>query len=98
MDFLQILLIVLAVVGALVAAILGWLGSGEPFASRKFFSSILRAVFAGVMAGISYQYVGTVTAMVLAGAFLAGAGIDVLGNRLAGAITSTGPTTTSPPK
>jgi hypothetical protein len=82
-------LVVAAFIGGIVAALLGWLDSGETFAPRKFLSSILRALVAAAVFAVGY----TITP-VLAGilgvitAFLAGAGVDVIGNRLAGSITA----------
>ena len=37
-------LVVAAFIGGIVAALLGWLDSGETFAARKFSSSVLRAL------------------------------------------------------
>jgi len=98
MDLGTFLIVLAAVLGAIVAGLLGWLESKEVFSGRKFFSTILRSAVAGAAAGIGYQFVGGISLTVVLGAFAAGAGVDVLGNRLAGSITATGPTTTSPPK
>lgn len=98
MDLGLLWLIIAAFGGAILAALLGWSKSGETFQPRKFLSSVLRAGVAALAAVVSYPYVGPVTVPILLGAVLAGAGVDVLGNRLAGSITTTGPTTTSPPK
>ena len=87
-----------ATVGAIVAGLLGWFGSGEKFNSRKFWPTILRAVIAGGIVAVSYPLIETLGLWTgLIGAFLTGAGVDVLGNRLAGSITA-GSTSTSPPK
>ena len=76
-----------ALVGGIVASLLGWLDSGTPFVGRKFASSVLRALVAAVAFAAGYTLLGPyVTALDIAAAFLAGAGVDVLGNRLAGAI------------
>jgi len=73
--------------GGVVSALLGWFESGEAFVARKFGSSMLRAVLAGAVFAVGYTYMSSVVAVpdVLC-AFLAGAGVDVLGNRLAGSI------------
>jgi hypothetical protein len=92
-------LVIAAFFGGIISALLGWLDSGEPFAARKFSSSVLRALLAAAVFAIGY----TVTP-VLAGvfgiiaAFLAGAGVDVIGNRLAGSVKASQSGTTSPPK
>jgi len=77
--------------GGIIAALLGWAGSGEDFKPRKFLSSILRAFVAALAAALSYPLIGPVTVPILIGAVLAGAGVDVIGNRLAGSIKATGP-------
>jgi hypothetical protein len=82
MDRLYIALAALA--GGLVAAFLGWLESGEPFDSRKFGGSGIRALVACIIFAVGYQLSGSVTLLDLFYAFLGGAGVDVLGNRIAG--------------
>jgi len=107
-DLQTFLLSLAAVVGALFSAAAGWLDSGEPFVARKFTSSILRAFIAGVLfAASTFAGLDTIASgWVYLFAFLGGAGIDVLGNRGAGAIVAaiktanaaTGPTGSPPPK
>ena len=75
-----------AVAGGIASAILGWLDSGEAFIGRKFAASVLRALVAGLVFAIGYSLSGKVTVMDIIIAFVAGAGVDVLGNRIAGAI------------
>jgi len=89
MTDLNVLWIALAASGGtLFAALLGWLDSPaeEKFSGKKFFSSVLRAVVAGGAFAIAYPLVGVMSWVVLLGAFTAGAGVDVIGNRLAGTI------------
>ena len=75
--------------GGIVAALLGWLESSIPFDRGKFGSSLLRALIAGVVFGVLYNYADTgVTVLDYAIAFLGGAGVDVLGNRAAGSLTT----------
>ena len=73
-----------ALLGGLVAALLGWLESSEPFDSRKFGGSAIRALIAGILFAVGYQLSGTLGLLDLFYAFLGGAGVDVLGNRVAG--------------
>lgn len=73
-----------ALLGGLVAALLGWLESGEPFNPRKFGGSAIRALIAGILFAVGYQLSGTAGVLDLFYAFLGGAGVDVLGNRVAG--------------
>ena len=75
-----------AFVGAMVAAILGWLDSGEPFVVRKFSASIVRALVAGVVFAVGYAYTNGLSPIDFGIAFCGGAGVDVLGNRISGAI------------
>ena len=72
--------------GGIVSALLGWLESGESFIARKFASSVLRSLVAGAAFAITYAVVGEPDMMSIIVAFMAGAGVDVLGNRLAGSI------------
>ena len=76
----------LAFVGALVSATLGWFDSGEVFEPRKFGASLIRALIAAIAFAVGYTYANGVTPLDLAIAFLGGAGVDVLGNRISGAI------------
>ncbi len=73
-----------ALLGGLVAALLGWLESGEPFNPRKFGGSVIRALIAAILFAVGYQLSGTAGVLDLFYAFLGGAGVDVLGNRVAG--------------
>ena len=77
-----------AFVGGIAAALLGWLESKLPFDPRKFGSSAVRALVAGIGLAAVYEYGDSITPIDLLLAFLGGAGVDVVGNRIAGAITS----------
>ena len=72
--------------GGIASAVMGWLDSGEVFEGRKFSSSVIRALVAGGVFAIGYTLVGGVTILDIFIAFVAGAGVDVLGNRVAGSI------------
>jgi len=76
----------LACAGGIVSALLGWLDSGEPFVPRKFMASVVRALIAGVVFAVGYTLVDGISNLDLFTAFLGGAGIDVLGNRISGSI------------
>ena len=75
-----------AFTGGIVAALLGWLESKEPFDARKFSASIARALLAAVAFAVGYHYANSITPIDIGIAFCGGAGIDVLGNRVSGAI------------
>lgn len=71
-------------VGAIVAGILGWLESNEPWSTQKYLPTIIRAAVAAIGAAIVTPVVGQVGWVVIIGAALAGAGFDVVGHRVAG--------------
>jgi len=77
-----------AFVGGIAAALLGWLESKVTFDRRKFGSSAVRALVAAIGLAAVYEYGDSITPIDLLLAFLGGAGVDVVGNRMAGAITS----------
>jgi len=85
---MEILYVSLAAFGGGVGAgLLGWLEKGTDFSGRKFLPTVLRAAVAGGVIAISYPFVESMGLWAgLIGAFLAGAGIDVLGHRVAGSI------------
>ena len=81
----RILIALLALTGGLFAALLGWLDSHEPFNLRKFGGSAIRSLVAAVVFAVGYQLVQVqITVLDLFLAFLVGAGVDVIGNRIAG--------------
>ena len=82
MDRLYVGLVALA--GGLVAALLGWLDSRDPFDGRKFSGSSIRSLIAAAVFTVGYQLSDGVNALDLFYAFLGGAGVDVMGNRIAG--------------
>ena len=73
-----------AVMGGLTVALLGWMESNEPFNLRKFGGSAIRALIAGAIFAVGYEMSNSVGWLDLFYAFLAGAGVDVIGNRIAG--------------
>jgi len=75
-----------ALVGGMVAAVLGWLDSGEVFEARKFSASIVRALIAGLGIAAAYSYANSITVLDIVICFLAGAGFDAGVNRISGAI------------
>ena len=77
---------VAAFIGGIVSSLLGWCDSQEPFAVRKFGASLVRALIAGVGFAAAYHYANSLTPIDLAVAFLGGAGVDGVGNRISGSI------------
>ena len=72
--------------GGVLAALLGWADSEQPFVFRKFFASLLRAVIAALLFAAAYQLRDGLGALDVVWAILGGAGVDVLGNRGAGIV------------
>ena len=77
-----ITLIALAVLGGVASAILGWMDSGDPFDSRKFGATILRAIIGAAIAAMTFQGIESVDIFIYLSAFITGAGTDVIGKRL----------------
>jgi hypothetical protein len=73
-----------ALLGGLVSGLLGWLESSEPFNPRKFGGSAVRALIAGAVFAAGYELSNSMGVVDLFFAFLGGAGIDVIGNRITG--------------
>jgi hypothetical protein len=87
---MNLFLIALAAVGGgIFSASLGWLESHNPFDFRKYGASCMRALVAGILFAIGYHFSNGITMMDFFAAFLGGAGIDVVGNRLAGSLRRT---------
>ena len=88
MSEIELLLLFLAaVLGAVTTSGLGWLDSTDPFNARKFLPGVIRGIVAAIIVFIpaSTGYLGaTLDLPVILGAFIAGMGLDVVGNRLAG--------------
>jgi len=82
MDRLNVALA--ALLGGLTTALLGWLESSEPFNLRKFGGSAIRALVASIVFAAGYHLSGSVGIVDFFYAFLGGAGVDVIGNRIAG--------------
>lgn len=82
----HIILILLTVVGAISVAILGWIESGENFDNRKFAASVVRAILGGLISALIFQGTKDPNIWTYVSAILVGAGIDVSGHRLSGAI------------
>ena len=74
-----------ALFGGIVTALLGWLESGDPFNPRKFGGSLIRSLIAAAVFAAGYQVSSSGVVIIdLLYAFLGGAGVDVIGNRISG--------------
>ena len=72
--------------GGLVSGLLGFFESGESFSGRKFLPTVLRSAIASGVVAFSYPFIELGFWPGIVAAALAGAGVDVLGHRLAGSI------------
>ena len=75
-----------ALIGGLISAGLGWLESKEPFDPRKFGGSAIRSLIAALIFVAGYSFSDSIGVLDLFYAFLGGAGVDVIGNRIAGKV------------
>ena len=75
-----------AFAGGMAASALGWLDSGEPFQVRKFSASLVRSLVAAVVFAVGYSYTNGLSPIDIGIAFVGGAGVDAIGNRISGAI------------
>ncbi len=82
----RLIIALVALLGGMVAALVGWLDSKDPFDVRKFGGSAVRSLIAGIVFAVGYHLSGTVSILDLFYAFLGGAGVDVLSNRIAGSL------------
>jgi hypothetical protein len=80
----KIWIAIAALLGGLAAAGLGWLESQEPFDPRKFGGSVVRSLLAAVIFAVGYSFSDSIGVLDLLAAILGGAGVDVIGNRIAG--------------
>lgn len=95
---LLVMVALAAVFGAVIAAWLGWMESTEPFDIRKFGSSTIRGIFAGIAIAVGFNYSTLWIEPVWLNIFVAfgiGAGFDVLGHRAAAVLAARSATTST---
>ena len=90
MEVLWVALVAWA--GGVVAALAGWLESKSKFDPRKFGTSVVRSFIGGITIAYLFTYKEYLIPLDLLWAFLSGAGVDVIGNRVGGAIRKAGDT------
>lgn len=90
-QFELIMLVVAAVAGGVINAILGWADAQEPFNARKFFATVVRAAVGAATSAWAFQGIVNVDVWIYLQAFGMGAGIDVLGQRLQKVLQPTPP-------
>ena len=95
---MEVLYIALAaLLGGVVTALLGWLECSDPFNPRKFGGSLIRSLIAAAIFAAGYQLTGSFGIIDLLYAFLGGAGVDVIGNRISGSLGNGSFPLTKPP-
>ena len=88
MEINLIYIAVAAFFGGIATALIGWTQQGGSWNSKKFISSLVRSLVAGVGIAVAMDYSGGTAPIIYLLAFLSGAGVEVGGNRVAGAIAS----------
>ena len=84
-------IVLAAFLGALGSGLAGWWDSNEAFNLRKFMGTVWRAVFAAMTFALAFEATEQTGFRIYIAAFLGGAGVDVLGNRLQGGIVAREP-------
>jgi len=77
-----------AFVGALGSGIAGWADSHESFDWRIFMGTVWRAIFAAMIFMSTFQAANLTGWQIYVAAFLGGAGVDAVGNRIQGGIST----------
>lgn len=86
MEVNLIVIALVAFLGGITTALLGWSESSTPWNWKKFSSSVIRSLVGGVAISAAMNYSGATAPIIYMLAFLSGAGVEVGGNRIAGAI------------
>lgn len=81
-----VLVFIAAFLGGIIAALLGWIGTTEPFIARKFLTSVIKAFVGAVVITVAFDFAQTASLILLLAAFLSGAGIDAGAKRVTDAI------------
>jgi hypothetical protein len=77
-----------AFLGGIAIALIGWLEQGTSWDTKKFVASLVRSLVGGIGIAAALDYSGATSPIVYLLAFLSGAGMEVGGNRVAGAIAA----------
>jgi hypothetical protein len=96
MDVLYIAMA--ALLGGVASALLGWLECADQFNLRKFGGSVIRSFIAADIFAVGYRLSGSIGVIDLFYAFLGGAGVDVIGNRISGKLGNGSFPLTKPPE
>ena len=88
MEINLIFIALAAFIGGMAIALIGWTESGTPWDGKKFVSSLIRSLVGGVAIAAAMDFSGANSPIIYLLAFLSGAGVEVGGNRVAGAIAA----------
>jgi hypothetical protein len=88
MEINILLVAAAAFIGAMATALSGWAEQNTDFDIRKFLPSLIRSLVAAVGIAVAMDYSNATVPLVYLFAFLSGAGVEVGGNRIAGAIAA----------
>ena len=80
-NYDYLIIIAAAFIGSLGSGLMGWIKSEEKFDKRKFLASVWSAVVASMLFSLAYTKTSELGIVNFIGAFLGGAGIDVMSNR-----------------
>jgi len=75
-----------AFIGGMATGLVGWAEAGTPWNARKFVVTLVRSALGGVAIAAATDYTGATSPIIYLLAVLAGAGVEVGSNRIAGAI------------
>ncbi len=88
-ELLKVWIALLAFAGGIIAALLGFWKSSEPFAIKKFLTSIVAAFGSALVFPFAYDNLGdSLTYAIGAAAFLSGMGVDLGKNGVVGLLKS----------
>lgn len=88
MDSSIIWTVIAAFVGALGCGIAGWADSHGPFDWHIFMGTVWRALFAAMVFMSTFQAANLTGWQIYVAAFLGGAGVDAVGNRIQGGLSA----------
>lgn len=77
-----------AFLGGMLVALIGWTESSDTWNWKKFIASVARSLIGAVAMAAAWDYSGATTPIIYLLAAISGAGIEVGGNRIAGAVAS----------
>ena len=74
--------------GGMATSLIGWFQQGGPWDGKKFGASVLMSLIGAFAITAAVDYSGATAPIIYFVAFLSGAGVEVGGNRIVGAIAA----------